>query len=172
MSQRLLLNPSMPVSLSLWTSQAITDLPVKRRFVRQNREIARINSIQSLRIRSLESEVSSLLSENVTLREEIVSLGQEVQRLESAKALQDGVYDIKAKLDAKLAELNGLVTDLGGLPRKVHKPSYAQTTSANVGLSASIPPRREVNAGSLAGADNGRLPAILEDKYYPRETLE
>src|SRR5699024_2821540 len=77
---------------------------VKRRFVRQNREIARVNSIQSLRIRSLESEVSHLLSENVSLREQSISLGQELERYEAAKMLHDSVHDIKAKLDGKLAE--------------------------------------------------------------------
>ena len=35
--------------------------------------------------------------------------------------LHDGVHDIKAKLDGKLAELGSLVTELGGLPRKFGK---------------------------------------------------
>ena len=101
---------------------------VKRRFVRQNREIARVNSIQSLRIRSLESEVSHLLSENVSLREQSISLSQELY--EAAKMLKDGVGDIKAKLDSKLAELNSLVTDLGALPRRCGKLYEESTESA------------------------------------------
>ncbi|KAJ5086298.1 hypothetical protein NUU61_007605 [Penicillium alfredii] len=128
---------------------------LKRRFVRQNREIARVNSMQSLRIRSLESEVSHLLSENVSLREQVITLGQEIERLEAAKMLHNGVYEIKSRLDAKLAELSNLATDLGMLPRKVGKLCDAQSAPAD----------------SDQGED-GRLPAILEDKFYPRRTLE
>jgi hypothetical protein len=67
---------------------------VKRRFVRQNREIARVNSIQSLRIRTLESDVSNLLAENVSLREQVIMLSQELERVESAKSLHDGVTQV------------------------------------------------------------------------------
>lgn len=67
---------------------------VKRRFVRQNREIARVNSIQSLRIRTLESDVSNLLAENVSLREQVIMLSQELERIESAKSLHDGVSQV------------------------------------------------------------------------------
>lgn len=67
---------------------------LKRRFVRQNREIARVNSIQSLRIRTLESDVSNLLAENVSLREQVIMLSQELERIESAKSLHDGVSQV------------------------------------------------------------------------------
>jgi hypothetical protein len=138
---------------------------VKRRFVRQNREIARVNSLQSLRIRSLESEVSHLLSENVLLRKQVINLTQETERLEAAKTLHDGIYDIKSKLDAKLAELSSLATDLGSLPRKMDKMWDEQSDRPKVAES------RLRNQHSM-GYDDGRLPAIVEDKYYPRRTLE
>lgn len=143
--------------------------------MRQNREIARINSIQSLRIRSLESEVSHLLSENVSLREQVISLGQEIERLDEAKAFQDGVYDAKAKIDAKLIELSSLVTDLGSLPHKFDKPSHAKAKSSilrDPGQPISDLKRRSQNSEFPVGADDGRLPVILEDKFYPRRTLE
>ncbi|PYI04840.1 hypothetical protein BO78DRAFT_388208 [Aspergillus sclerotiicarbonarius CBS 121057] len=146
---------------------------LKRRFVRQNREIARVNSIQSLRIRSLESEVSHLLSENVSLREQVISLSQEVERYEAVRLLQDGVYDIKTRLDNKLAELNSLVADLGALPRRLCKRLTEKPQSAD--HTRPIPDWRpkytddELNAGQEG---DGRLPVILEDKYYPRRTLE
>lgn len=148
---------------------------VKRRFVRQNREIARVNSMQSLRIRSLESEVSHLLSENVSLREQVITLSQEIERLEAAKMLHDGVYEIKSKLDAKLAELSHLSTDLGMLPRKAGKLCEERPESVHPARpNASEPDARPrmTESDSNAGADDGRLPAILEDKYYPRRTLE
>lgn len=145
---------------------------VKRRFVRQNREIARVNSIQSLRIRSLESEVSHLLSENVSLREQSISLSQELERYEAAKMLKDGVGDIKAKLDSKLAELNTLVADLGSLPRKCGKLYQESTESAESKYSrlSNFDLRRRATE-SEHNAD-GKLPVILEDKCYPRKTLE
>lgn len=148
---------------------------MKRRFVRQNREIARINSIQSLRIRSLESEVSHLLSENVSLRERVISLSQEIERLDEAKVFKDGIYGVKAKLDAKLIELSNLVTDLGALPHKFGKSCDTKAKSTNAkesGQSSSNLRRRTTNTEPPLGTDGGRLPVILEDKYYPRRTLE
>ncbi|KXG51666.1 uncharacterized protein PGRI_090590 [Penicillium griseofulvum] len=138
---------------------------LKRRFVRQNREIARVNSLQSLRIRSLESEVSHLLSENVSLRKQVINLTQETERLEAGKLLHNGIYDIKSKLDAKLAELSNLAADLGSLPRKVGKLCDQQLDRPK---QAESRPRTE----DMIGGEDGRLPAIIEDKYYPRQTLE
>ncbi|KAL2815453.1 hypothetical protein BDW59DRAFT_16169 [Aspergillus cavernicola] len=149
---------------------------LKRRFVRQNREIARVNSIQSLRIRSLESEVSHLLSENVSLREQVITLTQDVERFEAAKTLHDGVYDVKGRLDSKLVELSSLVAELGNLPRRYSKAT-GQKDEPVVGRQ----PRQSSSINLANGADpepslgleaDGRLPVILEDKYYPRRTLE
>lgn len=148
---------------------------VKRRFVRQNREIARVNSMQSLRIRSLESEVTHLLSENVSLREQVIALSQETERLETAKTLRDGVYEIKSRLDAKLAELSALTTDLGMLPRKAGKLCDERLESANMDRpkpTASKTNLRMSEPEGQEGCDDRKLPAILEDKYYPRRTLE
>ncbi|KGO74555.1 Shugoshin, N-terminal [Penicillium italicum] len=139
---------------------------LKRRFVRQNREIARVNSLQSLRIRSLESEVSHLLSENVSLRKQVINLTQETERLEAGKMLHNGIYDIKSKLDAKIAELSSLAADLGSLPRKIGKLCDEQFDRPK--QAAGSRPRAE---DSMEGED-GRLPVIVEDKYYPRQTLE
>ncbi|CAG7919974.1 unnamed protein product [Penicillium olsonii] len=139
---------------------------LKRRFVRQNREIARVNSMQSLRIRSLESEVSHLLSENVSLRKQVINLTQETERLEAGKMLHSGIYDIKSKLDAKLAELSSLATDLGSLPRRVGKLCDEQPQRPKQA------PESRPRTDDLFGPDDGRLPAIVEDKYYPRRTLE
>ncbi|KAJ5923036.1 hypothetical protein N7516_010739 [Penicillium verrucosum] len=139
---------------------------LKRRFVRQNREIARVNSLQSLRIRSLESEVSHLLSENVSLRKQVINLTQETERLEAGKMLHNGIYDIKSKLDAKLAELSNLAADLGSLPRKVGRLCDDQIDRPK--QAAESRPRTE----DMMEGEDGRLPAIIEDKYYPRQTLD
>ncbi|RDW83975.1 shugoshin family protein [Aspergillus mulundensis] len=148
---------------------------LKRRFVRQNREIARVNSIQSLRIRSLESEVSHLLSENVSLREQIITLTQDLERYEAARTLHDGVYDVKARLDSKLVELSSLITELGSLPRHYSRSTRERAESARERQPKEIGSTGKVNEGGLEpnlGCDmDGRLPVILEDKFYPRHTL-
>ncbi|KAE8348540.1 hypothetical protein BDV28DRAFT_143245 [Aspergillus coremiiformis] len=146
---------------------------LKRRFVRQNREIARVNSVQSLRIRSLESEVSHLLSENVSLRERVITLSQEMERFEAARLLQNGVSDIKTKLDNKLMELGGLVADLGALPRKFNQP-VTQMTEAAHPRQPSLDLREDMAdlEPFPASEEGGRLPVILEDICYPRRTLQ
>ncbi|OXV08782.1 hypothetical protein Egran_03456, partial [Elaphomyces granulatus] len=138
----------------------------KRRFVRQNREIARANSVQSLRIQTLESEVSRLLRENASLRQQVISLRNDVEKYEAAKLLEDGVYDFREKLDIKLAEIGGLVAELGRLPRKVGRvcQSTTGTERQNSG--------RHRRIALDTAEEDGRLPVILEDKYFPRKTLE
>ncbi|KAF7629144.1 hypothetical protein AFLA_004484 [Aspergillus flavus NRRL3357] len=145
---------------------------LKRRFVRQNREIARVNSIQSLRIRSLESEVSHLLSENVSLRERVINLSQRIERFEAAELFQNGVYDIKARLDNKLMELGSLVADLGALPRKFNKSASRITEVAHQERPGLDSRRNIADLEAYPAEQDGRLPVILEDKYYPQNTLE
>ncbi|KAJ9195370.1 hypothetical protein DTO021D3_8548 [Paecilomyces variotii] len=148
---------------------------LKRRFIRQNRELARANSIQSLRIQALESEISRLLCQNTSLHSQVISLNHEIERYESAKALNDGVHNLKARLDSKLAELGNLVAELGALPRKVNKKTMSEAAASGVDeeRQSHINYRREeLGPEAIAGFDDGRLPVILEDKYYPRKTLE
>ncbi|KAJ5489578.1 hypothetical protein N7539_004468 [Penicillium diatomitis] len=149
---------------------------LKRRFVRQNRDIVRVNSMQSLRIRSLESEVSHLLAENVTLREQIINLTQEIERYESAKKLNEGIYAIKARLDRKLAEMNALTSELGMLPRRVGRLPESKSENEpdrSKGTAAETRPRAaDGDADANVADENGRLSPIVEDKYYPRKTLE
>lgn len=129
--------------------------------------------MQSLRIRSLESEVSHLLGENVSLREQVINLTQEIERLESAKSLHDGVYEIKNRLDTKIAELNGLASELGMLPRKTGKLGDKPGAESDYPKATALESRpRATDLECNTELDDGKLPAILEDKYYPRRTLE
>ncbi|KAJ5248665.1 hypothetical protein N7468_000116 [Penicillium chermesinum] len=107
--------------------------------------------------------------ENVSLREQVINLTSEIERLEAAKVLHDGVYEIKSRLDAKLAELGSLASDLGKLPRKFAKSSKPDTNADHPKVST-LEPRRPVDFDSTM--DDGRLPSILEDKHFPRRTLE
>lgn len=121
--------------------------------------------MQSLRIRSLESEVAHLLAENVSLRQQVINVTRETERLEAAKMLHTGVYEIKSRLDAKIAELNDLASELGMLPRKAGKLDKSDLDRPKAAGS-------RPQATDLDYAEDGRLPAILEDKSYPRKTLE
>ena len=147
---------------------------MKRRFVRQNREIARANSIQSLRIRNLESEISRLLAENVSLREQIISLNQDLERSQSIRELTDGVNDAKEKLQAKLVELGDLVADLGLPPQRTWRRAEA-TNSGPIENKKSLKSPRCSSIRTVretAAVEGERLPVILEDNYYPSMTLE
>jgi hypothetical protein len=141
---------------------------VKRRFVRQNREIARANSVQSLRIQSLESEVTHLLRENAALREQIIVLGQDGERFQAARLFRKNIYGYKEKIESKLAELGSLVEEMGALPDNLMRNPRHQTKEHDA-------EERNLCAASrraaISGEEDGRLPAILEDKYYPRRTL-
>lgn len=83
---------------------------------------------------------------------------------------------IKEKLEAKLTEIGGLVQELG----KIQTDAANRRSPKRRALSSNSPkksPDQKVwkNVLSLAevtGAADGRLPPIVEDKYYPRRTLE
>jgi len=153
---------------------------VKRRFVRQNREIARANSSQSLRIRTLETEVSRLLAENIVLREQIITLTQDAERERISRQLGDDMLDVKSRLEAKFADLGSLIQELGELPQKREKrPSRprlsaigTEKTSPDVKNWKNVMTLGEVTAGQrIDHGQEGRLPIIVEDKYYPRRTM-
>ncbi|KAL1967494.1 hypothetical protein VTN77DRAFT_3009 [Rasamsonia byssochlamydoides] len=145
---------------------------LKRRFVRQNREIARANSIQSLRIQSLESEVSHLLKENAALREQVISLSHDVEKFEAARSLNNEICTYKDKLASKLAELGSLVEELGMMPQKFSRVSEHRKDSGAERRQSSVVPHKRTAIGSDGSEEDGRLPVILEDKYFPRKTLE
>lgn len=144
---------------------------VRRKYSRQNKEIARINSTQCVRIRNLENEVSRLLAENLELREQIIRHQGEAES-NSAQLVVDHVSKIKADLEAKLSELGSLITTLGDAP-----PVKRRSPGGKVQASPARSPvqRNWKNMCTLSEAvagQDGRLPPILEDKQYPRRTLK
>ena len=82
---------------------------------------------------------------------------------------------VKAKLEEKLAELGNLVTGLGGLgsggrhnrssPRKPVRDSPKQSPDQKNWKNA-------LTLSEATGGLDGRLPPIVEDKYFPRRTME
>ena len=136
----------------------------------------RANSTQSLRIRNLEGEISRLLGENVSLREQIIKLHYEVES-NAKKPDYIQIDSFKIKLETKLKEVGDLVQELGQVQRDAKRRGQQKRKS----LSNTISPKRSPNQriwkntqtlSDLMGEADGRLPPILEDKYFPRQTLE
>ncbi|TVY42197.1 Shugoshin [Lachnellula subtilissima] len=146
---------------------------LKRKFIRQNRDIARTNSTQSLRIRNLENEVSRLLAENLGLNEQIIRLANQLENGKAQRTVNHTEV-VKSQLEAKLLEIGALITSLGDVPpRKKRTSQGGRTTQASP--STSPDQKRWKNMCTLSEAvagQEGRLPPILEDKAYPRQTLE
>lgn len=154
---------------------------LKRRFTRQNRDLARTNSAQSLRIRNLETEVSRLLSENISLRETAIASQKEAERWKSQHGLADEVRSMKDRLQKQLREVSTLVDELGSLPDKAAQKEQRRGRSPHGILGEARSPtapdwrNKQTIAGVLSGTtgeQDGRLPPIVEDKLYPRRTLE
>lgn len=152
---------------------------VRRKFLRQNRDIARVNSAQSLRIRSLEGECGRLLSDNLTLNGRILELERELDETRSSQRIADQALDIKAKMEAQLMEWGAMLQGFGVEPaakrkattspggRRTIKPRKSEDRSQT----ATRRPRDSRSAEELAAMQEGRLPPIHENKTYPRRTM-
>ncbi|RMY56119.1 hypothetical protein D0863_13091 [Hortaea werneckii] len=139
-------------------------LEVKRRFIRQNRELAKNNSSQSLRIRSLELEVSRLLSDNLELREKVFRLEGELFTARG-KVSSDALKKVKDALLAKIGELSGVVEGLDEAAEEQEPPS-----ERSVGKPMMEGQWRERQPLAELMRDS-QMPTIVEDKLYPRRTL-
>lgn len=150
---------------------------MRRKFLRQNRDIARVNSTQSLKIRSLENECVRLLSENLDLRGQVLRLQTELED-SRAQRIADHALEIKEKMEAQLAEWGAMLAGLGHEPaprvRSPRSPKRAKRSSIGR-VSMSEWKRRDTMSSmkdlEAAAAQDGRLPPIWENKACPRETL-
>lgn len=152
---------------------------MRRKFLRQNRDIARVNSAQSLRIRSLESECGRLLSENLTLNGRILELESELEDSKGAQRIADHALEIKAKMEAQLIEWGAMLAGLG-----LERPSKRQAltspggtritrrrTSVSRSPVAKRRPRDSRSSEEVAALLEGRMPTIQEDKTFSRRTM-
>ncbi|KAK1046382.1 hypothetical protein LTR12_009426 [Friedmanniomyces endolithicus] len=139
---------------------------VKRRFTRQNRDLAKNNSTQSLRIRSLEIEVAKLQAENLTFQERILQLQTELEESRSGQVSGEAVRRVREELQAKLAELCGLVEGIDALANAAGD-GVAETVRERKPLEGQW---RERQPLTEAMREN-QMPTITEDKQYPRQTL-
>ncbi|KAG4305080.1 hypothetical protein PORY_001250 [Pneumocystis oryctolagi] len=83
----------------------------KRKHLRQNREIIRLNMLQSVKVRQLEIETGRLLQENFELRASLISL-QEQHEKEKKKAQFEKLKILKKTLENKLSEITDIVQNI------------------------------------------------------------
>lgn len=128
-----------------------------------------------MRIRTLESEVSRLLGENVSLREQAIRLQYELDNGPKHSAW-DKVDGLKQKLEGRLVELGGLLQELGNVQGAAKKERAGKRKSLSRSSPKRSPTQRpwksNIALSDLLGESEGRLPPILEDKCFPRRTLE
>lgn len=138
---------------------------MRRKYIRQNKDITRINASQAVRIHNFENEVSRLLAENLELRGQIISQDARPQR---NKDMIDHVGEVRLQLEQKLREITDMV-------HKLDKPARPRRTSISTRVpkaSARTPEERAALMEALSNQE-GRLPGIPENKpYIPRHTLE
>ncbi|KAH6639627.1 shugoshin [Boeremia exigua] len=137
---------------------------VKRRFLRQNRELAKTNSQQSMRIRTLESDCSRLLAENLALRERAMHLQHTVDKQANALSFES-IDVVRSQLEAKMQELGSLVASLG-------QPKQAERRRKSQHLARHRPQERNFKSGLyIQEVENRLLPTIDEGNDHPRRTM-
>lgn len=113
------------------------------------------------------------MSENIALRERAIRLQYEIDKGPSNSILKD-VGSLKGRLETKLAELGELVHDLSKIQLESRRSPRPKSASKN---SPKRSPdqknwKNTFTLSEVTGGVDGRLPPILEDKYFPRKTLE
>jgi len=94
----------------------------------------------------------------------------------SAQRIADHALEIKARMEAQLAEWGSMLASLGlEPPRKRQSPMTRKIAKSRSGLShipAQRRPRDMARDHDGLPAQESRLPPILENKTYPRQTLK
>ncbi|KAG4303375.1 hypothetical protein PCANB_000308 [Pneumocystis canis] len=83
----------------------------KRKHLRQNREIIRLNMLQSVKVRHLEMETGRLLQENFELRASLISLQEQYEK-EKKYSQFEKLGILKGILEKKLSEIINIVQNM------------------------------------------------------------
>ncbi|KAI9728734.1 MAG: hypothetical protein M1828_002840 [Chrysothrix sp. TS-e1954] len=154
---------------------------LKRRFMRQNKDLARSNSLQSLKIRSLECEIAALLSENASLHQTIINLSTELEDSRTRSPMSQEIEKMYRLLDGKAREFGSLIEILGELGKKGAKRDARRKSQMIEQGRGAVAARRspeqrnwrnERSLGEVLQHQEGKLPTINEDKTFPRRTLD
>ncbi|ODA82550.1 hypothetical protein RJ55_01057 [Drechmeria coniospora] len=143
---------------------------LRKKMLRQNRDLAKSNNFRALRIRELENECACMLSENLELRGRILELEKQVEDNE-ARRIADHAMAIRNKLESQLAEWGALLAGLGlEPPMKKHSPQARKSTAKRLTFSSSRPSPSQRRLRNVA-RDIEELGQISESKSYPRQSM-
>lgn len=144
---------------------------VRKKLLRQNRDLAKSNNIRALRIRELENECACMLSENLELRGRILELEKEVEDNDSRR-IADHALAIKDKLESQLTEWGILLAGLGlEPPMKRHSPRIRKSAKSRLSFSSARPSPSQRRLRDIA-KDIEELGSIAENKSYPRRSMK
>ncbi|KAG5984704.1 hypothetical protein E4U55_003651 [Claviceps digitariae] len=143
---------------------------LRKKMLRQNRDLAKSNNVRALRIRELESECALMLSENLELRGRILELETQVENNE-ARRIADHALAIKAKLEAQLTEWGSLLSGLGlEPPIKRHSPRIRKNIKQRMSFCPDRPSPSQRRLRDIA-RDIEELGSISENRSSSRQSL-
>ncbi|KAH0427071.1 shugoshin c terminal domain-containing protein [Colletotrichum camelliae] len=149
---------------------------LRRKLLRQNRDLAKANAVHLLRIRTIEADFARSLSDNLRLESRVIELEKELED-NNARRIADHALDIRSRLEAQLSECMSVLSSLGQEPPTKRHASPRGRRSSRASLPLQSPPRRRPprelmrEAGARAPEDD-KLPTIAENKSCPRATLD
>ncbi|KAG7107143.1 Shugoshin like protein [Verticillium longisporum] len=155
---------------------------IRRKLLRQNRDLARANSTHLLRIRTLEAQNAQLMSDKLTLEGRIIALEQQPEPDSEAHRIADHAIDMRTQLEARLLQCVEMLGELGTAPpRKRHSNARQrrESTAARISLNRRSPAARRIRpfetqeeAEARAKAE-GRLTPIAEKRdWTSRRTMD
>jgi len=136
----------------------------KRRHLRQNKEIVRVNSMQSFRIRELEQENRRLCNEVLELREKNAYLEFHESGMNHAQEYMDSVDNTKRALEVKVREIREM---LRGLGRQNEDTSRALTLERRSRRS-SVLPQSNFPQPNIAAQDGDITLTLPSSSILPR----
>ncbi|KAK7429588.1 hypothetical protein QQZ08_003968 [Neonectria magnoliae] len=144
---------------------------VRKKLMRQNRDLAKSNNVRALRIRELENDCACMLSENLELRGRILELEKELEDNDTRR-IADHALAIKEKLESQLTEWGALLAGLGvEPPTKRHSPQVMRRTAKpRLSFSSQRPSPSQRRLRDIA-RDIEELGHISETKSYPRMSM-
>ncbi|KAH6885779.1 hypothetical protein B0T10DRAFT_550310 [Thelonectria olida] len=143
---------------------------LRKKLLRQNRDLAKSNNVRALRIRELENDCAYMLSENLGLRSRILELEKELEDNDTRR-IADHALVIKEKLESQLTEWGTLLAGLGlEPPMKRHSPRIRKSTKSRISFSSARPSPSQRRLRDVA-RDIEELGHISEQRSYPRMSL-
>ncbi|KAI5458116.1 hypothetical protein BGZ63DRAFT_416550 [Mariannaea sp. PMI_226] len=144
---------------------------LRKKLLRQNRDLAKSNNVRALRIRELENDCACMLSENLELRSRILELEKELED-NDARRIADHALAIREKLESQLTEWGILLAGLGlEPPMKRFSPRVRRSSKPRTSFSSVRPSPSQRRLRDIA-RDIEELGQISEHKSYPRMSMD